>query len=54
MRQIRNKRIINYLAKYGVYPIEEYEDVSYYAASRRFFLLLDRYQIENYLIPNKL
>lgn len=53
MRRVYNQRIIKYLANHGVYPIEEKNSYAVYAASRKFFSLLDRYQIERYLMPNK-
>lgn len=54
MRKVYNQRIIKYLACQGLYPIEEYDNCAVYAASRKFFSLLERYDIERYLMPNKL
>lgn len=52
-KRVYNQRIIKYLAIHGVYPIEEYDYSAVYAASRKFFSLLERYEIERYLMPNK-
>lgn len=54
MKYISSRRIRNYLGRFGVQPLVEYEEGAYYSPTPKLFSLLDRYQIENYIIPNKL
>lgn len=55
MRIIYSIRKQNYLAEYGVLPVVEFADGGCgYRKSPKLSLLLDRYVVEKYLIPNKL
>ena len=50
---INNHRIQNYIEARGIEPIKEAGRTSYYLRSRKLISLLESYEIENYIIPNR-
>lgn len=50
---ISNQRIQNYIEARGIEPIREVGRTSYYVRSAQLLALLDRYELENYIIPNR-
>ena len=53
--EITNRKKQDYLSQNGIYPIEElYNGVCYYWNNKRLKKYLIRFQIENYIMPNKL
>ena len=54
MKYIYSKHKQNYLAYYGIYPEAECLDGSAcYYKTPKLLALLDRYEIEYYIIPNR-
>lgn len=50
---ISNQRIQNYIEERGIEPIRELGRTSYYLRSRKLLSLLENYEIETYVIPNR-
>ena len=50
---ISNQRIQNYIEARGIEPLREAGRTSYYLRSRKLISLLESYEIENYIIPNR-
>ena len=52
--EITNPKKVDYLSQNGIYPVEElYNGTCYYWNTKELRKYLTRYQIENYLLPNK-
>ena len=55
MKVLTSKKKIDYLKARGIYPVEElYNGVCYYWNTKEVNRMIQRYNIENYLIKNKL
>ena len=50
---IRNKKLIDYLYSRGCIPMIDADAAAYYQATQDLYMLLDRYYIANYCIPNR-
>lgn len=51
---IYNQNLINYLMEHGEQPIKDYGYSAYFAQTDNFKRLRDLYQIQYYIIRNKL
>lgn len=54
MIEITNIHIQNYLGERGLFPEYEYGNNAYYMRSSKLFSLLESYQIEFFILPNRL
>lgn len=54
MIEITNIHIQNYLGERGLFPEYEYGNNAYYKRCPKLFSLLESYEIQFYIIPNRL